>query len=105
MFMQVFIPFPDNGGINIGAVVGPVVSVVVVTAVVIIVTGLVCWKKGKFVSPCNSTKSQDLHHEMCIRYIIIPVTYYVNHDYYVVPVILILGTSLMIQNCVQDATT
>ena len=29
MLIQVFIPFPDNGGINIGAVVGGVVGGVV----------------------------------------------------------------------------
>ena len=56
MFMQVFIPFP--GRIIASAVVAGAVGV---TAVVIIfVTGRVCWKKGKFVNPCNSTKSQDL---------------------------------------------
>ena len=52
--MQVFIPSPDNGGINIGAVVGPVVSVVV--GAVVLAIGLVCWKlfkKGKFVCSLN----------------------------------------------------
>ena len=56
MFKQVFIPFLDNGGINPGAVVGAVLGSVfgaVVIIATILVIGLVCWKKGKFVSSLN----------------------------------------------------
>ena len=53
MFMQMFIPFPDNDGIIPGAVGGALGGAVGVAVVIIFVIALaiVCWRKGKFVGP------------------------------------------------------
>ena len=53
MFMQVFIPFLDNGGIIAGAVVGIIVCAIVVIAIICVL--VCCWKKikGKFIGSLN----------------------------------------------------
>ena len=53
MFIQVFIPFLDNGGINAGAVAGAVVGGIVLIIFTVAVLVYCCIKKGKFVSLLN----------------------------------------------------